>query len=294
MSEKENMAIETLWNPDEYMKFRGRVAGLEYALWEWSRGKPQARFIHPSLGNELSAFCLTRVLAAQDVSWALYYRSHAWLLALGVPLYIILTEIANNSTSPLHGRAGSMHLFLHPNIIDCNSIVGAQIPIAVGAAIANRVEGKLTVCVLGDGATNTGVFYESLNIASLYKAPVLFVIEDNGIAMDNVYERISSATIEAKFDLFSIPFYSTSTHEAEIVFQSAIKVSALVNLGPAAICVSSFRLGAHVLSSQYSWDSIAQAYSTSHEVKQAMDFSYQESREILQEFDSSFGRRKSQ
>src|SRR5437870_5675818 len=107
------------FNLDEYAEFRGRVAGLEQALWEWSRTSPRARFIHPSLGDEVAAHCVAHVIPADQALWALYYRSHAWQLALGVELPDIIAEIAGEPWAYLGGRAGSMHLLLHPNIIDC-------------------------------------------------------------------------------------------------------------------------------------------------------------------------------
>lgn len=278
------MRMKQKWDSDEYNEFRGRVAGLERALWEWSRTRLRARFMHPSLGHETAAFCVTQIFSPYQTFWAFYYRSHAWLLALGVPLSEIVAEIVGAPIGRLHGRGGSMHLLLHPNVIDCNSIVGAQIPIAVGAAMANDARGLPTICVLGDGATNTGVFYEALNIASIYRAPILFVVEDNQVAMDCSYDHTSSTTIEAKFQLFSIPFFSTFACHGKSVLDAVKEASKLVTRGPVAVCVSGERIGAHVMSSQNTWADIAEAYTTSDIVSKSLELSYYESLKILQTF----------
>lgn len=235
---------------EKYEIFKGRVIGLELALWDYFCRKPQGRFVHSSLGHEAAAFFVTSILPSDQALWALYYRCHAWLLALGVPISDIIEEILGKQQGKLGGRAGSMHLLLHPNIIDCNSIVGAQVPIAVGASIANRGTGLCTVCVLGDGATNTGVFYEALNIAALYQAPILFVVEDNKVAMDIHYEQTSLATIQSKFHLFSIPFLSTSSEEINSVYENAKEAIISAQNGPTAFCVRNKRIGQHVVFAQ--------------------------------------------
>lgn len=239
--------------PADYRQFCNRVAELERALWETSRQTRRARFIHSSLGHEAAAFCVTSVLVHIPALWALYYRSHAWLLALGVAPATIIDEILGESSGPLAGRGGPMHLLLHPNIIDCNSIVGAQIPIALGAAMANRGNGNPVVCVLGDGATNTGVFYEALNIASVQQIPILFVVEDNGKSMDVEYARTSSASIEAKCALFSIPCFVASANDITSALDMASRAVASAVSTPTALRVVSERLGRHVLSDETTW-----------------------------------------
>lgn len=237
-----------------YLQFCGRVAGLERALWEWGRANPRSRFIHASLGHEAAAFHVVGCIPSERARWALYYRSHAWLLALGATLADVVAEISGAGPSPLRGEAGPMHLLLHPHVVDCNSIVGAQIPVAVGTALAQRGKGRPTVCVMGDGATNTGVFFEALNIASLYRAPVLFVVEDNGVAMDTPYGRTSAASIEAKFELFSIPFFHAESHDIDSSLRAVAAASDLAPEGPAAVCISGERKGPHVLSFQDAFD----------------------------------------
>jgi pyruvate dehydrogenase E1 component alpha subunit len=216
--------------------FRSRVCGLEQALWRWGHNRPDGRFIHSSLGHEVTPFCVTSAIGPA-ARYALYYRSHAWLIAIGIAPPRIAAEIARP-------RPGPMHLFLHESIIDCNSIVGAQIPIAVGAALGT---GQTVACVLGDGATTTGVFFEALNIAVLKRAPVLFVIEDNGVAIDSPAQDISVAPVEEKFRLFRIPILSVAASQPGDVLAAACEQAARSRSGPAALCVTTERVGAHAI-----------------------------------------------
>src|SRR5215831_5049637 len=98
------MLMDAATDSIDFRTFRGRVAGTEQALWEWSRYAPRARFLHPSLGNEAAAFVVSTKVGTEGARWALYYRCHAWLLALGVPLALVLEEINGKQDSPLGGR----------------------------------------------------------------------------------------------------------------------------------------------------------------------------------------------
>jgi len=228
----------------EYLTFRGRVLGFEAALWEWAHDRPEGRFIHSSLGHELAPFCVTHFIEPCAALWSFYYRYHAWLIALGVQP----VEIARYITRRKVGKkyVGPMHLLLRDFIIDCNSIVAAQVPIAVGAALAARDIGQRVVCVLGDGATLPGVFFESLNISMLQSAPIVFVVEDNRLAIDTPYETISHPSIQQKFHLFGIPTLSGNSENPEEVFEATRELTA-ISKGPSALCVRCDRIGAHAV-----------------------------------------------
>lgn len=122
------------------------------------------------------------------------YRGHGWALALGMPAVAVLGEIMGRSPGCTGGLGGSMHLSdralgLWPTV----AIVGAQLPIAAGAALASQTRGDdaVTVAVFGDGAVNIGAFHEALNLAGLWKLPVVFVCENNLYAE---YSRIDGTT----------------------------------------------------------------------------------------------------
>jgi acetoin:2,6-dichlorophenolindophenol oxidoreductase subunit alpha len=122
------------------------------------------------------------------------YRGHGWALALGMPAVAVLGEIMGRSPGCTGGLGGSMHLSdralgLWPTV----AIVGAQLPIAAGAALASQTRGDdaVTVAVFGDGAANIGAFHEALNLAGVWKLPVVFVCENNLYAE---YSRIDGTT----------------------------------------------------------------------------------------------------
>ena len=110
------------------------------------------------------------------------HRSHGHYLAKGGDLKKLMAEIFCKSTGCSKGRGGSMHLAcVEKGLPGSSAIVGGSIPLAVGVALGFSFQGKKNVCVsfFGDGATNEGVLYESLNLASLKKLPVIFVCENN-------------------------------------------------------------------------------------------------------------------
>tara|TARA_R100001530_G_scaffold1886_1_gene3252 strand:- start:26200 stop:27114 length:915 start_codon:yes stop_codon:yes gene_type:complete len=148
--------------------------------------------MHMSMGSEhiSSAVCLALGDRAQVFS---SYRSHAPFLARTEDTDQFFLEMYGCKESVLGGRGGSMHLcYPEKGFIMSSAIVASQISVACGYAWANKQKknGKIVVVFFGDGATEEGAFWESLNIASLYKLPIMFVIEDNGLAVHtNMYTR---------------------------------------------------------------------------------------------------------
>lgn len=136
---------------------------------------------HLAIGQEAVAVGVASGLFADDKCFGAH-RSHSHYLALGAPVEGLLAEVLGRSTGCSGGFGGSMHLKAPEfGLVGTVPIVGATIPIAVGAALALKLDGENFVAVsfLGDGATEEGVFHESLNLAASMKLPVLFVIENN-------------------------------------------------------------------------------------------------------------------
>lgn len=137
--------------------------------------------VHLSIGQEAPAVGVCATLSQKDKVLS-GHRSHAHYLAKGGDLKRMLAEIYGKSTGCSGGKGGSMHLTdLNAGFIGATPIVGSTIPIAVGAALASRMRGEEAIVAVffGDGATETGVFHESLNFAVLKGLPVLFVCENN-------------------------------------------------------------------------------------------------------------------
>lgn len=139
-------------------------------------------FIHLSIGQEAIAVGVGDALTNTD-TLASTHRGHGHILAKGVDLELFFLEIMGKAEGLCKGRGGSMHVAdLSVGMLGANGIVGAGIPIAVGSALGHQVRktGGCAVVFFGDGALAEGVFHESLNLAALWKLPVLFVCENNG------------------------------------------------------------------------------------------------------------------
>ncbi|RMD82994.1 MAG: pyruvate dehydrogenase (acetyl-transferring) E1 component subunit alpha [Chloroflexi bacterium] len=151
-------------------------------------------YCHLNLGEEATIVGLMAALTPDDYIFT-NYREHGYIIARGVPPGPVMAELFGKETGVSGGRGGSMHLFdRKTNFMGGYAIVGGQIPLAVGAAYALRYQGKpgVVVAQMGDGTTNIGAFYESLNLAKLWKCPVLFFIVNNGYGMGTSVEAGSS------------------------------------------------------------------------------------------------------
>src|SRR5579863_4075405 len=136
--------------------------------------------VHLSIGQEAVAVGVIDLLGADDVV-AGTYRGHASYIAKGGSLQAMFAELYGKATGCAGGKGGSMHLIgMDHNILGCSAVVGSHIPIAMGYAFAiqQRRQNRIVACFLGDGATEEGVFSESLNFAALRKLPILFVCEN--------------------------------------------------------------------------------------------------------------------
>jgi pyruvate dehydrogenase E1 component alpha subunit len=153
-------------------------------------------FLHLYIGEEAVAAGAVRQLAADDAIVATY-REHGHALVRGMPMSTIMAEMYGKATGCSRGRGGSMHLFdAARRLYGGNAIVGGGLPLAVGLALADRMQERprVTACFFGDGATAEGVFQESLNLAALWRLPVLFACENNLYAMGTALHRAQAQT----------------------------------------------------------------------------------------------------
>ena len=164
--------------------------------------------IHLSIGQEAISVGVCDVLRDDDVVSGTY-RCHAAYLAKGGSLGGMLAELFGKATGSALGKGGSMHLVSREkNVIGASAVVGTNIPIAVGHALAarRRAEDRVVACFFGDGATEEGVFYESLNFAALHRLPVLFVCENNGYAIhEPLDKRWATKRLKERVETFGIP-----------------------------------------------------------------------------------------
>ena len=148
-------------------------------------------FLHLYDGEEAIAVGVIPLLTAEDRVVGTY-REHGHALVRGVPMDAVMAEMYGKAEGCSGGRGGSMHLFSAAhNFYGGNAIVGGGLPLAVGLALADkmRAEARVTACFFGEGAVAEGEFHESLNLASLWDLPVLFVCENNLYAMGTALDR---------------------------------------------------------------------------------------------------------
>jgi pyruvate dehydrogenase E1 component alpha subunit len=153
-------------------------------------------FLHLYIGEEAVAVGVMQALGPADAALATY-REHGHALARGVPADAIMAEMYGKAGGCSRGRGGSMHLFSREHrFYGGHAIVGGGLPVAVGLALADRLRGQpvVTACFFGEGASAEGEFHEALNLASVWRLPVLFVCENNLYAMGTALSRWAAET----------------------------------------------------------------------------------------------------
>ncbi len=179
--------------------------------------------MHLAAGQEPVAVGVCAHLGADD-SVVGAHRSHHFAIAKGVPLNEMTAELFGKATGLGRGKGGHMHLFHPPTKFSCSGIVGASGPQACGAALTARKLGKdwVAVAFFGEGAANQGAFHEALNLAAVWKLPVLFVCEDNkyGISVEkSVSTSVASNAVRAAG--YGIPGVLVEQNDAVQVFEAA-------------------------------------------------------------------------
>lgn len=152
------------------------------------------------------------------------HRPHHFAIAKGVPLKPMTAEMFGKDTGLGRGKGGHMHLFDPAHKFSCSGIIGASMPPACGAALAAKKRGKdwVAVAFFGEGATNQGAFHESLNLAALWKLPVLFVCEDNKYAIS--VEKSESTSVPWNADrasAYGMPGVLVDKNDALAVYEAA-------------------------------------------------------------------------
>nr|QCI06328.1 Pyruvate dehydrogenase E1 component alpha subunit [Dictyurus purpurascens] len=172
-------------------------------------------FVHLYNGQEAVSTGIIKALKSQDYVCSTY-RDHVHALSKGVPANLVMAELFGKETGCSRGRGGSMHIFsAKHNFLGGFAFIGEGIPIAIGSAFQSVYKKQLlkkdsllsvTVCFFGDGTTNNGQFFECLNMAVLWKLPVIFVVENNQWAIGMAHHRSTSyPEIHKKAQAFGLP-----------------------------------------------------------------------------------------
>ena len=173
-----------------------RIRRFEEKCFELYQSEKIRGFMHLYDGEEAVSVGVVEALLPEDAIVATY-REHGQALARGIGMDVLMAELYGKSQGCCRGRGGSMHVFDRATrFYGGNAIVGGGLPLAVGVAMADRMLGRATVtaCFFGDGAVDEGSFHESMNLASLWTLPVLFVCENNRYAMGMALERAEAET----------------------------------------------------------------------------------------------------
>ena len=207
-------------------------------------------FLHLYIGEEAVAAGVMQALAPEDAVVATY-REHGHALAKGVTAAAIMAEMFGKLEGCSRGRGGSMHLFdAATRFYGGNAIVGGGLPIAVGLALADRMQGRpqVTACFFGEGAAAEGEFHETLNLAALWRLPVLFVCENNLYAMGTALALTESETdIHAKAAGYRIASEAVDGMNVVDVEAAARRAVAAIraNEGPRFLECRTYRFRAH-------------------------------------------------
>ncbi|WP_413204341.1 thiamine pyrophosphate-dependent enzyme [Rhodospirillum sp. A1_3_36] len=207
--------------------------------------------VHLSIGQEAVAVGVCACLTPEDWLFS-SYRSHAYYLAKGGDLKRMFAELCGKVDGDAKGKAGSMHLTApEVGLMGSSAVVASTLPHAVGAAFGFRrqAKGAIVVVTFGDGATDEGVFHESMNAAALYKVPLLFLCEDNGLAVHSEKGARQSYDIPTLASQYGMPVTVIEDgHDVEVVrAKVAAEVARLrAGEGPRFVLVKTYRYKEHV------------------------------------------------
>ncbi|MBE2247110.1 MAG: pyruvate dehydrogenase (acetyl-transferring) E1 component subunit alpha [Candidatus Competibacteraceae bacterium] len=223
-------------------------------------------FLHLYIGQEAIVAGVISAIRPDDNMIA-GYRNHVQPIGKGMHPKYMMAELYGKVTGCSKGMGGSMHMFSKEHrFYGGHGIVGGQIPMGAGLAFADkyRNEDRVTICYFGDGATRQGAFHETMNLAMLWKLPVLFVIENNKYAMGTAVERASNVTDLKNLGLsYNMPSVDVNGMDVEAVhecFTLAVAHARKGN-GPMLIEAETYRYKGHSMSDP-------QKYRTKEEVEQ--------------------------
>jgi 2-oxoisovalerate dehydrogenase E1 component len=227
-----------------------RIRRLEEKSAELYSSQKIRGFLHLYIGEEAVGVGAMHALREDDNIVATY-REHGQALVRGIPAGEIMAEMYGKANGCSGGRGGSMHLFSAArNFYGGHAIVGGGLPIAVGLALADKMQGKsrVTACFFGDGATDEGEFHESLNLAALWQLPVLFLCENNEYAMGTALSRhVSDEDIANNPPAYGVPADSVNGMDVVAVERAVHNEAELVRetSKPRFLELRTYRFRAH-------------------------------------------------
>ncbi len=222
--------------------------------------------VHLCVGEEAVPATVCELLNPDDYI-ASTHRGHGHCLAKGADPGKALAELMGKEDGYCKGRGGSMHIAdVDAGNLGANAIVAGGVPIAVGAALASKMQnnGKVAISFFGDGATNEGVFHESLNLAAVWKLPVVFVCENNGYGISvPQWQSTAVKDISVRAKAYDIPGVTVDGNDVEAIAKAAKKAidRARKGEGPTLIECKTYRIYGH-------WTGDPTPYRTREEVEE--------------------------
>jgi TPP-dependent pyruvate/acetoin dehydrogenase alpha subunit len=232
------------------LRLMWRIRAMEEHVGRLKRAGEVHGLIHLSVGQEGVAAAVCGQLRDDDVVYS-GHRAHGHTLAKGAPLMALMAELMGRVDGLCKGLGGSMHLVdAEHGMLGATGVVGGNIPMALGSALAARTRGSDAVAVVffGDGAVQAGQFTESVNIATLWKLPVVFVCENNGFA--EFSPRSAHTNVERVSDVvapYELPRETVDGNEVAAVWTVFGRLLADVRAGegPALLECLTYRLRGH-------------------------------------------------
>ena len=203
-------------------------------------------FCHLYIGQEALVAAMKTALTPDD-KVITAYRDHGHALALGITPNAVMAELYGKATGCSGGKGGSMHMFSKEhNFFGGNGIVGAQIPLGAGMALAEQYNGtnNVSVCYFGDGAARQGALHEAFNMAMLWKLPVIFICENNEYAMGTSVSRTTNMLDIYKMGAaYDMPSYQVDGMKCETVHEAMFKAAeeARKGNGPTFLEIKTYR-----------------------------------------------------
>jgi len=207
-------------------------------------------FIHLYIGEESIATGVIANLRKDDFITSTH-RGHGHMIAKGADINRMMAELYGRTTGYCKGKGGSMHIAnFSIGVLGANGVVGGGLPIAVGAGFGIKMKkgDQVVVAFFGDGASNTGAFHESLNFASIYKLPVIFVVENNKYASTaSTKETTSVENISDRAVGYGIPGITIDGNDVITVYETAKEIikRAREGGGPSLLEVKTYRIKGH-------------------------------------------------
>ena len=246
---KSNRRLPPDLHVDLYRTMR-RIRAFDEKVAELFEGGEIKGTAHSYVGQEAVAAGVCASLGPEDFM-ASHHRGHGHCIAKGARLDLMMAELMGRESGYCQGLGGSMHIAdLGLNILGANGIVGAAMPLSTGAGLAARLDGsgRVAVAFFGDGASNQGVFHESLNLASVWKLPIVFVCENNQYALSTSYRDTTSVDqVAERAPAYGIPGRTIDGNDVVEVYEAVREAveRARAGGGPTLIEAMTYRWGGH-------------------------------------------------